>query len=88
MTKNQHLKLFFLLSVSLSTIAQAAPDLDRDMKNPNNWAHPRGQYNNQGYSALSQINTRNVKDLKLAWSLSTGVNRGYEGAQLCGLEMW
>jgi lanthanide-dependent methanol dehydrogenase len=82
MTKNQHLKLFFLLSVSLSTALQAAPDLDRAMKNPNNWAHPRGQYNNQGYSALSQINTRNVKDLKLAWTFSTGVNRGHEGAPL------
>ena len=48
MTKNQHLKLFFLLSISLSTASQAAPDLDRAMKNPNNWAHPRGAYNNQG----------------------------------------
>lgn len=66
MTKNQHLKLFFLLLVSLSNTAQAAPDLDRAMKNPNNWAHPRGRYNNQCYSALSQINQKNVKDLKLA----------------------
>ena len=65
MTKNQHLKLFFLLSISLSTASQAAPDLDRAMKNPNNWAHPRGAYNNQGYSALSQINQKNVEHLKL-----------------------
>jgi lanthanide-dependent methanol dehydrogenase len=65
-----------------STAAQAAADLDRAMKNPNNWAHPRGQYNNQGYSALSQINQNNVKDLKLAWTFSTGVNRGHEGAPL------
>jgi len=48
------------------------------MKNPNNWAYPRGQYNNQGYSELSQINTRNVKNLKLAWTFSTGVNRGHK----------
>jgi lanthanide-dependent methanol dehydrogenase len=83
MTKISQLTLL-LLSVStvLSTAAQAAPDLDRAMRNPNNWAHPRGQYNNQGYSALSQINTRNVKDLKLAWTFSTGVNRGHEGAPL------
>jgi lanthanide-dependent methanol dehydrogenase len=73
--------LFAALLV-LSTSSQAAPDLDRAMANPNNWAHPRGQYNNQGYSALSQINTRNVKDLKLAWTFSTGVNRGHEGAPL------
>jgi lanthanide-dependent methanol dehydrogenase len=70
------------LLISISTAATAAPDLDRAMANPNNWAHPRGQYNNQGYSALSQINTRNVKDLKLAWTFSTGVNRGHEGAPL------
>ncbi|HEY8098306.1 MAG TPA: PQQ-dependent dehydrogenase, methanol/ethanol family [Methylobacter sp.] len=63
-------------------LTQAAPDLDRALKNPNNWAHARGQYNNQGYSALSQINTNNVKDLKLAWTFSTGVNRGHEGAPL------
>lgn len=72
--------LFFSLTFSL--LAQAAPDLDRAMKNPNNWAYPRGQYNNQGYSELSQINTRNVKNLKLAWTFSTGVNRGHEGAPL------
>jgi lanthanide-dependent methanol dehydrogenase len=83
MTKISQLTLL-LLSVTtvLSTAAIAAPDLDRAMRNPNNWAHPRGQYNNQGYSALSQINTRNVKDLKLAWTFSTGVNRGHEGAPL------
>ena len=75
--------IFFTVSLlAASSAASAAPDLDRAMKNPNNWAHPRGQYNNQGYSALGQINTRNVKNLKLAWTFSTGVNRGHEGAPL------
>lgn len=64
------------------TSAHAAADLDKAMANPNNWAHARGQYNNQGYSELSQINTKNVKNLKLAWTFSTGVNRGHEGAPL------
>ena len=87
MTKNNSLKIITALLITasttvLSTALQAAPDLDRAMHNPNNWAHPRGQYNNQGYSALSQINTNNVKDLKLAWTFSTGVNRGHEGAPL------
>jgi lanthanide-dependent methanol dehydrogenase len=82
MTKNQTLKLSFFLFTCTSSALQAAPDLDRAMANPNNWAHPRGQYNNQGYSALSQINQNNVKDLKLAWTFSTGVNRGHEGAPL------
>lgn len=75
--------IFLCLSLTyLSLPALAAPDLDLAMKNPNNWAHPRGQYNNQGYSQLSQINQKNVKDLKLAWTFSTGVNRGHEGAPL------
>ena len=63
--------LFATAFIFVSSALQAAPDLDRAMKNSNNWAHPRGQYNNQGYSALSQINTNNVKDLKLAWTFST-----------------
>lgn len=71
-----------LALVTIANLVQAASDLDRAMTNPNNWAHARGQYNNQGYSALSQINTHNVKNLKLAWSFSTGVNRGHEGSPL------
>ena len=82
MTKMPTKTLFSTAFIFVSSALQAAPDLDRAMKNPNNWAHPRGQYNNQGYSALSQINTNNVKDLKLAWTFSTGVNRGHEGAPL------
>lgn len=72
--------LFFTLTFNL--LAQAAPDLEAAMKNPNNWAHARGQYNNQGYSALNQINTSNVKNLKMVWMFATGVNRGHEGAPL------
>ena len=79
MNKN-NIYVFSALLISLQL--QAAPDLDKAMANPNNWAHARGQYNNQGYSQLSQINTKNVKNLKLAWTFSTGVNRGHEGAPL------
>ena len=82
MTKMPTKTLFATAFIFVSSALQAAPDLDCAMKNPNNWAHPRGQYNNQGYSTLSQINTNNVKDLKLAWTFSTGVNRGHEGAPL------
>ncbi len=78
-----HKKNIYLISAFIfSTPLQAATDLDHAMANPNNWAHARGQYNNQGYSQLSQINTKNVKNLKLAWTFSTGVNRGHEGAPL------
>lgn len=75
--------LSFLNTVlTLSNHVFAAPDLNRAMLNPNNWAYPRGQYNNQGYSELGQINQANIKNLKLAWIFSTGVNRGHEGSPL------
>src|SRR5579875_707465 len=34
------------------------------------------------YSTQDQINTTNVKDLKLAWTFSTGLTRGHEAAPL------
>src|SRR5690349_12802972 len=37
-------------------------------------------YANTRYSALDEINTSNVKDLRLAWSFSTGLVRGHEAA--------
>lgn len=74
---------FFLVPLLYQpNFIHAAADLDAAMKNPRNWAHPRGQYNNQGYSKLDQINLSNVKKLQLAWTFSTGVNRGHEGAPL------
>ena len=85
MKNNNTSKLFVLstlIALHIPSICQAVSDLDRAMQNPNNWAHPRGAYNNQGYSALNQINTSNVKNLKMAWMFSTGVNRGHEGAPL------
>jgi PQQ-dependent dehydrogenase (methanol/ethanol family) len=39
-------------------------------------------YANTRYSGLQDINTTNVKNLKLAWTFSTGVLRGQEAAPL------
>jgi len=56
---------------------------------PNNWAIQTGDYTNQRYSKLDQINRDNVKDLKVAWTFSTGVLRGHEGSPLVvGDTMW
>jgi PQQ-dependent dehydrogenase (methanol/ethanol family) len=52
------------------------------IKNPNNWAIWGGNYAGQRYSKLSQINKDNVGDLKVAWTMSTGVLRGHEGGPL------
>jgi PQQ-dependent dehydrogenase (methanol/ethanol family) len=68
------------LSVAMPMIASAAADQEAAMKDPNNWAHPRGQHNNQGYSTLAQVNKGNIKNLKMAWTFATGVNRGHEGS--------
>jgi len=67
-------------ALALPMVASAAADQEAAMKDSNNWAHPRGQHNNQGYSALAQVNKGNVKNLKAAWTFATGVNRGHEGS--------
>src|SRR5437870_1865247 len=68
-------------SLCLSGIA-AATDLETSMSNPSNWASQAGDYSNHRYSTLDQINTKNVSNLQVAWTMSTGVLRGHEGSPL------
>lgn len=46
------------------------------------WTMPAKNYASTRYSTLDQINTNNAKDLKVAWTFSTGVSRGHEAAPL------
>src|SRR5438477_3161188 len=46
------------------------------------WLIPAHDYASTRFSALDQVTTANVGSLKLAWSFSTGVTRGHEGAPL------
>jgi lanthanide-dependent methanol dehydrogenase len=46
------------------------------------WLRPAKDYASTRYSDLADISNANVKQLKLAWSFSTGVNRGQEAAPL------
>ena len=62
--------------------AQANDELLKMQRNPKDWVMPTGDYANQRYSQLKQINTRNVRNLQAAWTFSTGVLRGHEGAPL------
>jgi len=77
-----------LKTLSIAMMGLAAPGLVAadeliDMqKNANNWVMPAGNYANTRYSELTQITKDNVKDLKMAWSFSTGVLRGHEGNAL------
>lgn len=46
------------------------------------WLTPAKNYANTRYSGLAQITTDNVKQLKPAWTFSTGVLRGQEAAPI------
>lgn len=60
----------------------AADDLMTLQKDHNQWVLPAQNYASHRYSELNQITTTNVKDLKVAWTFSTGVLRGHEGTPL------
>src|ERR1044071_10289365 len=46
------------------------------------WVLPGKNYAGTRFSTLKTINPDNVKNLKVAWSMSTGTNQGHEGAPL------
>ena len=70
------------IAIALATSAYANDDLIAQMENSNQWAIQTGDYKNQRYSELDQINAENVGDLQVAWTFSTGVLRGHEGSPL------
>ena len=59
----------------VSASAVSAPD-------DGQWLMASKDYANNRFSGLEEINAGNVRNLKLAWSFSTGVLRGHEGAPL------
>ncbi len=62
--------------------ANANEELIKMSQNPKDWVMPAGDYYNQRYSKLNQINAQNVGKLQVAWTFSTGVLRGHEGGPL------
>src|SRR5215831_12605003 len=46
------------------------------------WTMANKDYSATRYSSLNTINTENAKNLKVAWTFSTGVLRGHEGGPL------
>src|SRR5215470_3079932 len=71
-----------LAVVAFATPAMANPDVIQQSAKPEQWVLQTGDYSNQRYSKLNQINRDNVKNLKVAWTFSTGVLRGHEGSPL------
>jgi methanol dehydrogenase (cytochrome c) subunit 1 len=63
-------------------LALANDKLDQLSQSDENWVMPGKDYNSDNYSKANQINTDNVKNLKVAWTFSTGLLNGHEGAPL------
>jgi PQQ-dependent dehydrogenase (methanol/ethanol family) len=53
-----------------------------DTADDGQWIMPAHDYASTRYSRLGQINAGNAAGLRLAWTFSTGVNRGHEAAPL------
>ena len=71
-----------MAGVGFATVASANQDVKQLADDPANWVIQSGDYSGHRYSKLDQINTSNVKNLQVAWTFSTGVLRGHEGAPL------
>src|SRR5213083_796213 len=67
---------------ALPGLAFANHEVIKLTQDSKNWAMQAGNMQNQRYSALKQINKDNVKNLRVAWTMSTGVLRGHEGGPL------
>jgi glucose dehydrogenase len=70
------------IALCTASMAMANDDLVAKMNDSKQWVIQTGDYKNQRYSALDQINADNVDDLQVAWTFSTGVLRGHEGSPL------
>jgi PQQ-dependent dehydrogenase (methanol/ethanol family) len=79
---SRSLSILGAVSALAAGSAYANDDLIKMSQNPNDWVMPSRTYDAQRYSPLKQINTGNVGKLQVAWSFSTGVLRGHEGAPL------
>jgi PQQ-dependent dehydrogenase (methanol/ethanol family) len=81
------MKLTYVSLMTCSALIFAGSALANDEllkleKDPNQWVIPTGDYANHRHSELKQITAANVKELKPAWTFSTGVLRGHEGGPL------
>jgi lanthanide-dependent methanol dehydrogenase len=71
-----------LIIATATAQTRASEDLLKMQENAANVVMPTITYDNQRYSKLNQITAQNVGKLQVAWTFSTGVLRGHEGAPL------
>ncbi|CAD6879596.1 Methanol dehydrogenase large subunit protein (EC 1.1.2.7) [Methylomonas albis] len=69
-------------ALAVSQSAQANKELEQLSKQNTNWVMQTKDYGSTHFSELIDINANNVKNLKVAWSFSTGVLNGHEGGPL------
>ncbi|MDB5698043.1 MAG: PQQ-dependent dehydrogenase, methanol/ethanol family, partial [Alphaproteobacteria bacterium] len=62
--------------------ARAVPLASAAPRDDGQWTMPAKNYASTRYSALGQINATNVSRLQVAFTFSTGVNRGHEASPL------
>jgi len=74
-----------LLAGGILSVAQPAlanKELEQLSKQNTNWVMQTKDYGSTHFSEMIDINANNVKNLKVAWSFSTGVLNGHEGGPL------
>ncbi|WP_108258213.1 methanol/ethanol family PQQ-dependent dehydrogenase [Mangrovicoccus ximenensis] len=71
-----------VLAMTAAGAAMASESVQAEIDKPEQWVLQTGDYKNQRFSKLDQINKDNVDDLQVAWTFSTGVLRGHEGSPL------
>src|SRR5262245_17693601 len=80
-----HLKSGLLASACVVALvgfvagASANDKLIELSKSDENWVMTGKNYDSNNYSPLKQVSKENVKQLKAAWSFSTGLLHGHEG---------
>src|SRR3954471_8161370 len=72
--------LAFSIVISSHEFAQTSPT--SAPADDGQWTMASKDYSQTRFSGLTDITKDNVKDLKVAWTFSTGVNRGHEAAPL------
>src|SRR3984885_7232502 len=74
--------LYYSLLFALSAAGQVQNQKMQDQLDDGQWTMPAKNYASTRFSTLTDINTGTVKNLKLAWTFSTGLTRGHEAAPL------
>jgi PQQ-dependent dehydrogenase (methanol/ethanol family) len=73
---------FFLFSFAAGASAAAPSSSAASAPEDGQWVRAAKDFASTRFSSLDQITAENIKQLKLAWSFSTGTDRGQEAAPL------